>query len=126
MVANGGALDLLEAHIHDSDNACAERSGDDHPEMSEVNGFAISQVVGGLVVVCDSAIVDFVELGGCVGNVHCEGDLVDGFVGNVEVGFNEEVKVSEDLMLGKSIEETHQVIIEWVKMSGRIIGFVRW
>ena len=107
MVANGGALDLLEAHIHDSDNACAEGSGDDHPEMSEVNGFAISQVVGGFVVVCDCASVDLVELGGCVGNVHCEGDLVDGFVSYVEIGFNEEVKVSEDLVLWESIEEAH-------------------
>ena len=78
------------------------------------------------MVVCDSASVYFVELGGCVGNVHCEGDLVDGFVGNVEVGFNEEVKVSEDLVLWKSIEEAHKVIIEWLEMSGWISGFVRW
>ena len=119
-------MDLLEAHIHDSDNACAEGSGDDHSEMSEMNGFAISQIVGGLVVVCDCASVYFVELSGCVGDVHCEGDLIDGFVGDVEVSFNEEVKVSEDLMLGKSIEETHKVIIEWFKVSGGIIGFVRW
>ena len=126
MVANGGALDLLEAHVHDFDNACAERSGDDHSEMPEMDGLAISQIVGGFVVVGDSASVDFVKLGGCIGDVHCEGDLIDGFVGDVEVSFNEEVKVSEDLMLGKSIEETHQVIIKWVKMSGRVIGFVRW
>ena len=126
MVTNGGALDLLEAHVHDFDNACAERSGDDHSEMPEMDGLAISQIVGGFVVVGDSASVYFVELGGCVGDVHCEGDLVDGFVGDVEVSFNEEVKVSEDLMLGKSIEETHKVIIEWFKVSGGIIGFVRW
>ena len=37
-----GILDLLEAHVHDFDNACAERSGDDHSEMSEVNSLAIS------------------------------------------------------------------------------------
>ena len=48
------------------------------------------------------------------------------FVGDVEVSFNEEVKVSEDLMLGKSIEETHKVIIEWLEVSGGISGFVRW
>ena len=125
MVTNGGALDLSEALVHDFDIACAERSGDDHSEMSEMDGLAISQIVGGFVVVGDSASVYFVELGGCVGDVHCEGDLVDGFVGDVEVSFNEKVKVSEDLMLGKSIEETHKVIIEWVKMSGGIIGFVR-
>ena len=126
MVANGGTLDLLEAHVHDFDNACAEGSGDDHSEMSEVNSLAISQIVGGFVVVCDSASVDFVELGGCVGYVHCEGDLVDGFVCYVEVGFYEEVKVSEDLVLWKSIEEAHKVIIEWLEMSGGISGFVRW
>ena len=37
-----GILDLLEAHVHDFDNACVERSGDDHSEMSEVNSLAIS------------------------------------------------------------------------------------
>ena len=29
-------------------------------------------------------------------------------------------------MLWKSIEEAHKVIIEMLKMSGGIIGFVKW
>ena len=126
MIANAGALYLLEAHVHDFDNACVERSGDDHSEMSEMNCLAISQIVGGFVVVFDCAIVYFVELSGAVGEINCEGDLIDGFVSDAEVGFNEKVKVSEDLMLGKSIEEAHKVIIEWFKVGGGITGFVRW
>ena len=64
LVANGGALNLLEAHVHDSDNACGERSGDDESEVSEVDCFAVSKVVCSCVFVGDSAIVHFVELGG--------------------------------------------------------------
>ena len=60
MIANGGALDLFEAHVHDSDNACAEGGGDDESEVSEMYGFAVEEVVGGFVMVGDCATMDFV------------------------------------------------------------------
>ena len=41
LVANGGSLDLFEAHVHDSDNACGERCLDDEFEVSEVDGLAV-------------------------------------------------------------------------------------
>ena len=60
LVANGGSLDLFETHVHDPDYASGERGGDDEPQVSEVYGFVIDEVVGGFVVVGDGAPVDFV------------------------------------------------------------------
>ena len=64
--------------------------------------------------------MDFMELGGRLREVNSEGSGVGWFVGQLKVGLDEEIKVSEDLMLWKSIEKTYQVIIDVFKVGGRV------
>ena len=60
------------------------------------------------------------ELGGRLREVNSEGGGVGWFVGQIQVGLDEEIKVSENLMLWKSIEKTYQVIIDVFKVGGRV------
>ena len=60
MVANGGALDLSEAHVHHFDNACVKGCLNYGFDVLDVNGFALVEVVGGFVVVVNGASVNFV------------------------------------------------------------------
>ena len=41
LIANCGSLDLHQAHVHDSDNACVKRCLDNEWHVFEMNGFAV-------------------------------------------------------------------------------------
>ena len=60
MVADGGASDLSEAHVHDSEDASVKRSLYDKFEVLGMDGFVIVDVVGCSVMVFGDAVGDFV------------------------------------------------------------------
>ena len=99
LVSNGGASDLSEAHVHDSEDARVKRCLNDEFEVFCVDGFVVVEIVGGSVMVFSDAVVDFVN--GCVGyrNVCCERSGVKGFLRDGEVMLEKDVKISEYLFL---------------------------
>ena len=58
MVADGGALNLLETHAHHSDQASSEGGLDDESDVFQVYRFAVDQIVGCLGGVLDGTSVD--------------------------------------------------------------------
>ena len=66
LVANGGAPDLSEAHVHDSEDACVKRCLNDEFEVLGMDGFEVIEIMSGSVMVFGDAFVDFVN--GGVGN----------------------------------------------------------
>ena len=72
LVSNGGASDLSEAHVHDSEDARVKRCLNDEFEVFCVDGFVVVEIVSGSVMVFGDAVSDFVDRGVGNGDVSSE------------------------------------------------------
>ena len=126
MVADGGALNLLETHVHHSDQASSEGGLDDESDVFQVYCFAVNQVVGCFGGVLDSTSVDSEQGCGLVGEIRIEGGSGKYVACLLEVCLDEEVVVLENLLLWEGIEEANQIIIDVCVVCGGIVLSVRW